>query len=253
MNTLLKKIKWLSCLLTTYIFFSSYLPIHHEKNKLAMEGFAVVELFTSEGCSSCPPADEAVGRLNGLKKNVYLLSFHVDYWNDLGWKDIYSNAAYSRRQQEYGNIFHLNSIYTPQIIVNGKTQFVGSDETRLKETIGESLKEIPKAEIQLKVIQANKNQIPVSCATADSGDFKLNIALVRHTATDFVQRGENKGKTLKHYDIVLDFKVISNRKSGDIYYLKLPLDLHVSDCEVIAFLQNSKSGEIIAATRSSIP
>src|SRR5450755_1400863 len=114
----LKKILYISFLLIAYIFFTSYYPIHRGKNNIPTEGFAVVELFTSEGCSSCPPADEAVGRLSGLKKNVYLLSFHVDYWNYLGWKDLYSNPDYSSRQQEYGNIFHLNSIYTPQIVVN---------------------------------------------------------------------------------------------------------------------------------------
>src|SRR5580692_11082645 len=118
------------------ILFSSYKTQNNTYKYIPdREGFVLVELFTSEGCSSCPPADEAVGRLKGWKKNVYVLSFHVDYWNYLGWKDVFSNAAYSTRQQNYGDLFHLNSIYTPQIVVNGKAQFIGSDETALRSTI----------------------------------------------------------------------------------------------------------------------
>jgi hypothetical protein len=252
MYTTLKKNKWISCLGIASFFLLSFYPIHIKKNNSSKEGFAVVELFTSEGCSSCPPADAAVGRIS-QDKNVYLLSFHVDYWNALGWKDIYSSAAYSGRQQEYGNIFHLNSVYTPQIIVNGKTEFVGSDEGRLKETIKESLKQIPTAEIRLIVKQVDKNKIPVACSSTETGDFTLHIALVQHMATDFVQRGENKGKTLTHYGIVRDFQVVSNHQTGEISYLNLPADVKGTDCDIIAFLQNSKSGQIIAATRSSIP
>src|ERR1700688_4626798 len=94
------------------VLFSSYkTQIAVNKPIPATEGFALVELFTSEGCSSCPPADEAVGRLKGFEKNVYVLSFHVDYWNNFGWKDIFSNPAYSTRQQEYGSFFHISNIY----------------------------------------------------------------------------------------------------------------------------------------------
>src|SRR5438128_7545114 len=82
------------------------------------KGFAVVELFTSEGCSSCPPADDAVAKL--LKEhgnNVYVLGYHVDYWDNLGWKDSFSNAAYTQLQREYAKTFKLSSVYTPQLII----------------------------------------------------------------------------------------------------------------------------------------
>src|ERR1700730_2635559 len=132
----------LTSLLIFQILFSSYKTQNNTYKYIPVrEGFAMVELFTSEGCSSCPPADEAVGRLNGWKNNVYVLSFHVDYWNYLGWKDIFSDPSYSKRQQDYGSVFHLSSIYTPQIIINGKVQFAGSDESRLRKEIEESLKQ----------------------------------------------------------------------------------------------------------------
>src|SRR5450755_4615290 len=233
----LKKILYISFLLIAYIFFKSYYPIHRGKNKFAMEGFAVVELFTSEGCSSCPPADEAVGRLNGWKKNVYVLSFHVDYWNNLGWKDVFSNPAYSSRQQEYGSYFHLSNIYTPQIIVNGKVQLVGSEEALLRKTIEESIAEIPKEEINVKVLHETNHKIPVSITSDGNPEFKLNLALVQNFASDFVQRGENKGKTLSHFFIVRDFKVLPN--SSNTFYLDTPPGLRSSYYTVIAFLQNS--------------
>ncbi len=106
----------------------------------AAQGFAVVELFTSEGCSSCPPADEAVADIaKQNKSNVFILGYHVDYWNYLGWKDMYSSSAYSNRQKQYASVFQLNSIYTPQIVVNGKTEFVGSDKNKLQQTITKEL------------------------------------------------------------------------------------------------------------------
>src|ERR1700743_2334239 len=83
-------------------------------------GFALVELFTSEGCSSCPPADEFAARIakENQDKPVYVLAFHVDYWDRLGWKDRYSNPEFSQRQQRYAQYLHLESVYTPQVVVN---------------------------------------------------------------------------------------------------------------------------------------
>ena len=235
------------------VFSSFHTPKNGKNGSVSGKGFAVVELFTSEGCSSCPPADDAVGRLEGLEKNVYVLSFHVDYWNYLGWKDKYSNASYSARQQEYGTLLHVDNIYTPQIIVNGKVQFVGSNETQLKETISASLTEMPVGDIQIKVSPENNHTVQVIVNTDGNAKLKLNLALVQHFAKDFIQRGENKGKTLSHFFIVRDFKVSSNPGGSGTYYLSLPQDLKSSDCSVIAFLQNSTNGYITAATGSSIP
>jgi hypothetical protein len=236
------------------VLFSSY------KNQLTVnkhypvaEGFALVELFTSEGCSSCPPADEAVGRLNGWKKNVYILSFHVDYWNYLGWKDVFSNSAYSTRQQNYGDLFHISSIYTPQIVVNGSVQFVGSDETRLRATIENDLKEIPKAELQIKIHPANKNQLAVLWTANPNRELKINFALAQNFTTDHIERGENKGQNLNHYFTVRDFQSLSINTGTNTTYLNIPAGLQPSDCSVIAFLQNPKTGNIVAATSSTIP
>src|ERR1700739_857201 len=98
------------------------------------KGFAVVELFTSEGCSSCPPADQLVARIQQEDQDqpVYILAFHVDYWDRQGWKDGFSDSRYTQRQRRYATWLNLESIYTPQIVVNGRKEFVGSQEGTLR-------------------------------------------------------------------------------------------------------------------------
>jgi hypothetical protein len=250
----IKKNDALIILLIFQILFSAYKerPTVHTYIP-APEGFALVELFTSEGCSSCPPADEAVGRLNGWKKNVFVLSFHVDYWNYLGWKDVFSNAEYSSRQQKYGDLFHLSSVYTPQIVVNGRVQFVGGDETMLRTTIENDLKEIPNTELQIKIQSVNKNQLSVSLTTSPHPELKMNLALVQNFTKDHIQRGENKGQTLNHYFTVRDFQTLPVNSGTNTAYLNIPAGLQPSDCSVIAFLQNPQTGYIVAATHSAIP
>ena len=247
----IKKSTVLVVFLIYQILFSSYRK-QSSANKFipAPEGFALVELFTSEGCSSCPPADEAVGRLNGWKKNVYVLSFHVDYWNYLGWKDVFSSSEYSGRQQNYGNLFHLSSIYTPQIVVNGRVQFVGNDEASLRTTIENDLKEIPQTEFQIKIQSANKNQVTVSWTTRANSELNMNLALVQNFTRDHIQRGENKGQTLNHYFTVRDFRTLPVNGGSNSAYLNIPAGLQSSECSVIAFLQNSHTGYIVAATQS---
>ena len=237
-------------ILILQVVFSSYKPvITQKKYRPVTDGFALVELFTSEGCSSCPPADEAIGRLNGWKKNVYVLSYHVDYWDYLGWKDIFSNAVYSKRQQNYGDLFHLSSIYTPQIVVNGNTQFVGSDEHILRTTIENDLKEIPTTDLQIKVQPEDKNQLAILWTTNPNPELRINLALVQNFTQDHIQRGENKGRTLNHYFTVRDFKSLSLNSGTNSAFLNIPSGLQTSDYTVVAFLQNPKTGNIVAATQ----
>jgi hypothetical protein len=101
------------------------------------KGFAVIELFTSEGCSSCPPADELVARVEKESggKPIYILAYHGDYWNRLGWRDAFSSLEYSARQNQYAEWLNFSSVYNPQIVVNGPMEFVGSEEGNLRNGI----------------------------------------------------------------------------------------------------------------------
>ena len=147
-------------------------------NNTASTGFAVVELFTSEGCSSCPSADAAVAKLlKSHNSNVYVLGYHVDYWNNLGWKDMFSSAAYTQMQNFYARVFKLSSIYTPQVVVNGTEQFVGSNESKLNATVNNDLQQ--STNVKLTVDAAANNKTVTVNYTTDATNAKLKIALVQ--------------------------------------------------------------------------
>src|ERR1700728_1498997 len=159
--------------------------LHFPKPHGAYPGFAVVELFTSEGCSSCPPADAILGKMATAYNNVYVLGYHVNYWDKLGWKDVYSNADFTARQIEYGHLFKLNSIYTPQAVVSGGKELVGSNEAGLRSDILDKLKGPAGKEIKLHAASDGKN-IKVDYQLTDAGTDVLHIALVQSHAESIV-------------------------------------------------------------------
>jgi hypothetical protein len=216
-------------------------------------GFAVVELFTSEGCSSCPPADEVAARLRDAKKNVFILAYHVDYWDRLGWKDPFSNSFSSKRQQDYAAALGLNNIYTPQMVVNGETEFVGSDETRLLQTVDRDLRQSDPVSLSLRAAQDPGNQIRVTCSTESSENLSLQVALVQDHAETNVHRGENAGKLLHHVNIVRDLKTVSMFRGSSTLSFQLPSGISAADCRVIAFLQENQHGRIRGAAATAIP
>ena len=210
-------------------------------------GFAVVELFTSEGCSSCPAADVALETIsNTYKENVYLLGFHVDYWNRLGWKDAFSSSAYSERQRNYAPLFERDGVYTPQAIINGTEQFVGSELDKLNSTIK---KDLNTAVNSVPVITANVNSgnVEVSYTVSVNTHGVLNIALVQLHAITNVRHGENEGRRLSHINIVRDFKTVSaNNTSGKIKLI-IPEGLTAASCKVIAYTQDTGTFKITGA------
>lgn len=181
------------------------------------KGFSVIELFTSEGCSSCPPADKLIEEINKeyADKNVLVLAYHVDYWNRLGWQDRFSNAANTQRQNYYANIFNLSSIYTPQPVVNGSEEFVGSQKTKMVHAIEASAKE--NKAITLTATFTNKKIIVDYDANSKSPEENILIALVEKEASTDIKRGENEGRKLHHVNIVRQFEH-ANESKGAIQF-----------------------------------
>jgi hypothetical protein len=163
----------------------------------APPGFAVVELFTSEGCSSCPPADRLLAELS-QRGGVYALEFHVDYWNSLGWRDPYSSARYSDRQRAYAGD---DQVYTPEMIVKGTNAFVGSDRERAEAAIAAGLGKRPPVALEAHVA-GDRLTYRTSAAPKDA---KLCVAIVDAHRTTKVPRGENAGRTLEHARVVRAF------------------------------------------------
>jgi hypothetical protein len=221
--------------------------------KITGNGFAVIELFTSEGCSSCPPADELVARIQkeDVDKPVYILAFHVDYWNRLGWKDPFSSADYSKRQNQYATWLNLQSVYTPQIVVNGHKEFVGSEEGTLRNAITAGLRAAPAGGLTLNA-QNTAGHIAVQYKAEGSGkNTTLLLALVQKNGQTKVQRGENGGRILSHVQIVRNLQSVPLNTGGTgTANIALPNSFNAAGYEVIGFVQNTGNGAILAAAKS---
>ena len=212
------------------------------------ESKAVLELFTSEGCSSCPPADELAARLqNEFGAQLYVLEFHVDYWDRLGWKDPYSLSIATQRQRIYGERLKLESIYTPQAVINGTAEAVGSDANKLNTLIRTAISIKPAATILLNAKSSAGRE--VTCSYEYHGPAaKINIALLQSASEVLVKAGENGGKKLHHTNIVRDFQqqdVPATNGKSEIK-LEVPAGLNATDISVIAYAQQP-DGKIVAA------
>ncbi|MDB5002791.1 MAG: hypothetical protein JWQ34_1016 [Mucilaginibacter sp.] len=250
------KISILAIAVIAFVGSAFIKPATHT-NVATGKGFAVVELFTSEGCSSCPPADALVAKIQKEYKDqpVYILAFHVDYWNRLGWKDAFSSADYSKRQSNYANYLHIQSVYTPQIVVNGKKEFVGSEEGTLRNAIKAGLQKPSSAQIELSNIKTEAGKATLHYQAIDNGNNSvLLLALVERSAQTSVKAGENKGRNLAHVQIIghLQTVALANGKGG-IESIALPKEFNQQNWEVIALLQNTQTGEIIGAAKQSFP
>ena len=220
------------------------------------KGFAVVELFTSEGCSSCPPADQLVARIQREDQDqpVYILAFHVDYWDRLGWKDAFSDGRYTQRQNRYASWLNLQSIYTPQIVVNGRKEFVGSQESTLRSAIHSGLDQTPGAQLTLSGITLDQGIVHYHYDVKNAAaKCTLIVALVQRSATTDVKAGENSGHTLSHVQIVRNISgtEVGTGANGPAE-LALPKGATGGE-ELIAFVQNDDDGQIVAATSSALP
>src|SRR5258705_7202382 len=162
--------------------------------------FALVELFTSEGCSSCPPADDLLAQLSAdavrSGEPVAALSFHVTYWNRLGWTDRFSDEAFTKRQGAYAKQLELRSLYTPQMVVDGEHEFVGSDEDAVKGAVRAALARSRSTRLTLKA-RPDRDRITASCevAGAPEGSVLWGAGADAEDASS-PNRGENEGRHL---------------------------------------------------------
>lgn len=211
----------------------------------------VLELFTSEGCSSCPAADRLLNKVKAEGDSaVFVLSYHVDYWDYLGWKDPFSQAAFSNRQREYARRFQLESIYTPQVVVDGGEEFVGSDESRLRA----ALTKITPAAVSIMATAATAGQkaVQVSYSLSSAEGLSLHLAVVQTEATTDVKRGENGGRTLQHVNVVRELITADAKPAGTIE-IRLPDNINPESLSLIVFVQEKGSGKITGAVQTSIP
>ena len=217
------------------------------------KNFAVVELFTSEGCSTCPPAEKLLSEIHAdAEKNhrpVYCLEYHVDYWNRNGWKDPYSSFKFTLRQKNYTSVLNEESLYTPMMVVNGQVSFTGSDAARSRKTIDSALTAPETIQLKIKIDSTLRDTLFVSYqASKHDKNYFITFALTESKLISKVAKGENAGRTLAHDHVVRT--LVSGEANGSSPGMKIPLKNFVpgKNCELIAFIQHKQSMKILAAT-----
>ena len=215
--------------------------------------FVLLELFTSEGCSSCPAADEALIDL-AKQPNVYVLGYHVSYWNRLGWTDAFSNKSFDERQYAYGDRFKKEGVYTPEVIINGIDATVGSRKEYIQEKINTELKS--QHDVSINVTKNLHNNTDLEISWSVSGNLKnsvVNFALVESDISTKVKRGENNGRTLRHINVVRDIvsqKVTDNQEGKS--HLVIDKAWNLNNLKLIAFTQENGLGKVTSATSVSL-
>jgi hypothetical protein len=222
----------------------------------AASAFAVVELFTSEGCSSCPPADRLLAGLiaeaEAGGRPVRALSFHVDYWNYLGWSDPFSRAEFSRRQKLYSEALG-SGVYTPQMIVNGEKEFTGSDARAARAAIAAALAKGAETSVLLAAGREADGRLRVDfrIGGASAGSV-VNVALVEKGLSVPVRRGENGGRTLMHENVVRAFGVAKPDAEGrGGVRLEIPAGVDLEKSRVIGYVQDGRTLRITGATETN--
>jgi hypothetical protein len=216
----------------------------------------VVELFTSEGCSSCPPADELLGRLRQEKfadgLEVIPLGLHVDYWNFQGWTDRFSSADYTDRQNKYAVRFRTEGPYTPQMVVDGDQQFVGNDSSRARKVILQAAGTPPTATVAISRSAADKIEVRVQAAENVAGDVLL--AITEDNLSSKIRSGENEGRELHHSAVVRRLERVGRLRQGAFAAtipVRLDKDWKRDDLRLVVWVQEPNEGKITGA--ASIP
>ncbi|REK09757.1 MAG: DUF1223 domain-containing protein [Acidobacteria bacterium] len=222
----------------------------------------VVELFTSQGCSSCPPADRLLGEL-AEEGDVLALSFHVDYWNRLGWTDPFSAPQWSQRQEEYARRQASDSVYTPQMVIDGRHGFVGSDRAEASRLLERQRRDPRPLELALTAEVAGPSRVDVTVEGTAAGDAErpaaagadvadLLVLVVERELVTPVRRGENGGRTLRNHRVVRSLTRLPWPGVGEPVSTSVAVDpAWGDDLDVAVVVQHRETLEILAAAHVS--
>ena len=214
----------------------------------------VLELFTSQGCSSCPPADVLLNKVKKQYPNeVFALSYHVDYWNYIGWRDPFSKSSFTQKQRSYNRKFRYRSNYTPQLVVNGKEHFVGSSNSKLNYKISEYGK--LQSANSIKIANAEKNDTAIDFSYTIDGeitDKQLRVVLVLDERVTAVKRGENRNRTLKNSNIVVAEKYLELNDASGVASIKIPSIVTKNEAVTLLLLTENEEADITGAAKKAI-
>jgi hypothetical protein len=222
----------------------------------------LLELFTSEGCSSCPPADRLLENLDRTQPvagaDLIVLSEHVDYWDRLGWRDPFSSALNTGRQQDYTNKYNLDGVYTPQLVVDGRYGLVGSDGRAVSSAIQKAIRE-QKIPISISKVSGDGKRVTARIDLPASQGLKgvrgkLCVAIADNRAESHVARGENSGRSLAHVAVTRVLKQVAtiDLGNGTTTDVTLPFQPGSSGSRLVIFVQDSRSGHVLAVAAQKL-
>ena len=206
---------------------------------------AVVELFTSEGCNSCPAAEAYIGEL-AQRNDVLALSFHVDYWDDLGWRDRFGLSEAVRRQRVYAQTLRSSSVYTPQVIIDGRDDYLGSDRGAIGRALSRNRSGVPVA----LSVRDGEVQVQLGAHASGTPSDVLLVAYLRKAVSP-IGRGENAGRTLQEFNIVRAIRTLG-RWDGQVQGFHAQISSLPPDSTDVAVLVQAPGQAVIigAATRA---
>ena len=212
----------------------------------------IVELFTSQGCSSCPPADAFLETLKG-EPGVVALSYHVDYWDYLGWRDTLGSAEYSQRQYDYAESRGDRNVYTPQMVINGGNHYVGSQRSKVSGAIESARVEGPERWVDI-AMSNNKTDVMIDIAAgASTKEATLWLMAFAPVISTEIKKGENAGSTIDYHNVVRKM-VPAGMWHGEAAKIVLPKSSVIpEDCKGwVALLQQGKVGPVIGAAMGGV-
>jgi hypothetical protein len=204
----------------------------------------LVELFTSQGCSSCPPADKLAGVL-AAREDVVVVSLNVDYWDYLGWKDTLARAEFTKRQMDYAHSRGDGDVYTPQMVINGATHVVGSNRKPVEDAIANAA-----AAVVPVTVSAKKNELTIDIGEGAAIEATLWLLAVRPSVEVVISRGENSGSTIAYHNVVRSL-VPAGMWKGSAKQIVMPRkSIVAADCKsCIAVLQRDETGPLLGIGR----
>jgi hypothetical protein len=215
----------------------------------------LAELFTSEGCSSCPPADKLLEKLDRLQPvagvHVFVLSEHVDYWNQLGWRDPYSSSQFSQRQERYARLLG-GEVFTPQIVIDGRKQVLGSDPAAIQKAVAQAAQ---RAKAPVRIVEVKREGGEASIALfidkLAKGHADVWVAIADERDESSVNRGENSGRTLAHVAVVRSLGKVGSVSKNEGLEKKLRLPVGPAAARVVVFL--TEGDGVIGAEGTLLP
>jgi len=245
------------CMLVAFSFVAAETNQKNEMTSTVEETykpFVVLELFTSQGCSSCPAADRLLDEVKALyPETVFTLSYHVDYWNYIGWEDPFSDANHSKRQSNYNKKLKYRGNYTPEVVANGQVHFTGSNRSQMNATIKRFKNEDAANQLRITKVARTTDAFVLDYEIDGTiAEKSLRAVLVLDQRITKVNRGENRNRTLKNSNIVVHENELKLKTSKGSIALSIPKSLKKNDKLTAMLLVANENLDITAAVKTSI-